>query len=147
MSDELLFLDVNVPMYAAGAEHPWRSPCVWVLTEVAAGRLNVAIDAEIVQEVLYRLGARREWEKGAVLAQRLMDLVQTIYPVTAADMATAIALFRRYGPQGVKARDCLHVAVMQAHHIHRIISVDRDFEHVPDVVRIDPMVLYQQRMA
>lgn len=145
MTDSVSFLDVNVPMYAAGVEHPYRAPCTWVLAEVTAGRLDVAINAEIIQEILYRLGARREWGKGARLAQRLMDLVKTIYPVTAPNMLAAIDLFRRYGPQGIKARDCVHVAVMRAHNVSHIISVDQDFDRIPDVVRLDPMDLYRQR--
>ena len=145
MSDGVLFMDVNVPMYAAGAEHPYRTSCAWVLAEVTAGSLDVVINAEILQEVLYRLGARREWDKGAILAQRLMDLVKTIHPVTATDMSAAIELFRRYGPQGIKARDCVHVAVMRAHNISHIISVDRDFDRIPGVVRLDPLDLYSQR--
>jgi len=40
-------LDTNVPMYAAGAEHALRAPCQWIMAEIAAGRLDVVIDAEL----------------------------------------------------------------------------------------------------
>ena len=38
MGDGLFFLDVNVPMYAAGKPH--KAACAWVLTEVANARLT-----------------------------------------------------------------------------------------------------------
>ncbi len=60
-------------------------------------------------------------------------------------MSSTIELFRRYGPQGVKARDCVHVAVMRAHNLSHIISVDRDFDRIPGIVRLDPLDLYRQR--
>lgn len=62
MSAPVVFLDVNVPMYAAGADHPHKAACVWAMEEVAEGRLAVAIDVEIVQEILHRYSAIRRWE-------------------------------------------------------------------------------------
>ena len=38
-----IFLDVNIPMYAAGKEHPYKAPRAWVMRQVGAGRLAVAI--------------------------------------------------------------------------------------------------------
>ena len=40
MGDGLFFLDVNVPMYAAGKPHAYKATCAWVLTEVANARLT-----------------------------------------------------------------------------------------------------------
>ena len=59
MIEGLVFLDVNIPMYAAGQTHPYREPCAWLMTQVARGRIAAAIDTEIIQEVLYRYGALR----------------------------------------------------------------------------------------
>lgn len=38
MNEGPYFLDVNVPKYAAGKAHPYKEPCVWVMTEIANGR-------------------------------------------------------------------------------------------------------------
>jgi len=37
------FLHTAVPMYAAGAAHPYQVPCQWLMTEVASGRVPVVI--------------------------------------------------------------------------------------------------------
>jgi predicted nucleic acid-binding protein len=55
MSQLLHFLDVNIPMYAAGKDHRSRAACVYVMQEIAEGRLIVAIDTEIIQEILSTL--------------------------------------------------------------------------------------------
>ena len=57
MSRPILFLDVNIPMYAAGQPHEYKIPCTWIMEEIVEGHLNVVADAEIIQEVLYRFGA------------------------------------------------------------------------------------------
>ena len=142
MSDAPLFLDVNVPMYAAGRAHPYREACAWILTETANGHLSVAIDTEIVQEILYRYGALQEWQVAVEMARDLLDLVPTVLPITRDDVITAIQLFDRHASQGVKARDVLHAAVMQNNGLTQIISTDTHFDRLPAIVRLDPRDLY-----
>ncbi len=142
MNDAPYFLDVNVPMYAAGKDHIYKESCVWVLTEVANGRLDTIVDAEIIQEILYRYGAIQQWQIGVQMARNLLDLVPKVLPVTASDVKTAVSLFAHYAPQGVKARDVLHTAVMQNHDLTHIISTDRHFDQIDGITRLDPQVLF-----
>ncbi len=142
MNDAPYFLDVNVPMYAAGKDHLYKESCVWVLTEVANGRLDTIVDAEIIQEILYRYGAIQQWQIGVQMARNLLDLVPKVLPVTASDVKTAVSLFAHYAPQGVKARDVLHTAVMQNHDLTHIISTDRHFDQIDGITRLDPQVLF-----
>jgi predicted nucleic acid-binding protein len=141
MYDTPYFLDVNVPMYAAGKDHLYKQSCIWVLTEIAAGRLEVVIDAKIVQEILYRYGALQQWEVGVQMARNLLDLVPTVLPITASDMYTAVALFAKHAPQGVKARDVVHAAVMHNHQLAHIISTDKHFDQIDGITRLDPLDL------
>ena len=142
MSDTCALLDVNVPMCAAGRPHPYREPCAWVMEEVAEGRLAVAIDTETIQEILYRYGELQQWEAGEMLATSLLDLVPTVYPVSQEDVRLAVDLFRRYAPQGIKARDLIHAAVMANRGLTRIISTDQHFDRIAGIVRLDPQALF-----
>ncbi len=142
MNDAPFFLDVNVPMYAAGKAHPYKEPCAWVLTEIANGRLEAIIDAEIIQEILYRFGALRRWQIGVQMAQNLLALIPEVLPVTIREMQTAVALFAEYAPQGIKARDVLHTAVMQNHQLTHIISTDKHFDQIDGITRLDPQALF-----
>lgn len=145
MNDAPYFLDVNVPMYAAGKEHPYKEASVWVLTEIANGRLEVVIDAEIIQEILYRFGALRQWQVGVQMAQNLLALVPTVLPVTVEEMQTAVSLFAHYAPQGVKARDVVHTAVMHTHQLTHIISTDKHFDQIEGITRLDPQIMFASR--
>ena len=139
---QVVFLDVNVPMYAAGQPHRYRDACIWILQEVADDRLAVAIDVEIVQEILYRFGALRRWDDAVRLSQNVLDLVPKVHSVESSDVHAAIDLFRRYAPLGVQARDVIHAAVMQHHGLTRIISTDQHFDHIEGLTRLDPVALY-----
>jgi predicted nucleic acid-binding protein len=142
MSTDVALLDVNVPMYAAGGAHPLKEACAWVMTEIAEGRLDVAIDTETVQEILYRYGALGRWEIATTMASNLLDLVPVVYPVLEADARKAVELFREYAPQGVTARDVLHAAVMQNDGMTTIISTDEHFDRIKGVLRLDPQALF-----
>lgn len=144
MKQPQALLDVNVPMYAAGQTHPYKESCVWVMREVAEGRLEVALDAETIQEVLYRYGALQQWEIAVTMATNLLDLVPTVYPVLLADARLAVQLVQRYAPQGVSARDLLHTAVMQGNGLAWIISTDRHFDRIEGITRLDPKELFSQ---
>ena len=144
MSREIFFLDVNVPMYAAGEDHPYKTSCVWLMTEIAEGRIPVAIDTEIIQEVLYRYGAIGHWQIGATMATNLLDVVPTVYPVLVADVRKAVELFKQYAKRGVKARDLIHVAVMLNNELTKIISTDVHFDRVEGIARLDPQTMFAE---
>ena len=147
MSAVPIFLDVNVPMYAAGKPHLFKEACTWILTQIAAGELLAAIDTEIIQEILYRYGALQEWKLATTMAISVLDLVPVVYPVTPADIALTVSLFEQYAPKGVRARDLIHVAVMRNNGLTKIISTDAHFDQIAGVTRLDPVQLYAGRQS
>ncbi|MDZ7620435.1 MAG: hypothetical protein U1E05_25815 [Patescibacteria group bacterium] len=44
-----VMLDTAIPMYAAGTPHPYRDACQWLMSEIAVGRMQAVIDAEVIQ--------------------------------------------------------------------------------------------------
>lgn len=142
---EVLFLDVNVPMYAAGGAHRCKQSCSWVMREVSEGRLLVALDTEIIQEILYRFGALQKWDIAVRMANDTLTLVPNVYPIYPDDIRLAVQLFERYAHRGVQARDIIHVAVMQNNGLTHIISTDEHFDLVPEITRLDPQIMFEKR--
>ena len=52
-------------------------------------------------------------------------------------------VFQQYAPQGVRARDAIHAAVMQNHGLNHIISSDLHFDQIAGLIRLDPILLHQ----
>ena len=145
MSPPVCFLDVNVPMYAAGADHPLKAACVWIMQEVADGRLEVAIDTEILQEILHRFGAIGRPTMGITMARALLDLVPVVHPVRVTDARKAIELFEEHAASGVMARDALHAAVMLGNGLDCILSADQHFDRIGGLTRVAVGTLDQTR--
>ncbi len=134
------FIDANVPIYAAGRDHPHKAPCVQILSMVAHNPEAFITNAEVLQELLRRYLATDRWTLGREVVTSFAELmagrIESVYPrdvLRAAEMANE--------HQGVSARGLVHAAVMRRLQIAQIISADRDFDRVPGIERRDPLRL------
>lgn len=132
-----LFIDANVPMYAAGRPHPLKEPCADILALVAEHPNAFITDAEVLQELLHRYLALRLWNQGRevflAFAQLMRDRIES---VVADDVQAAASLADQRAD--LSARDLLHAAVMGRLATRRIVSADAGFDRLPGIERLDP---------
>lgn len=131
-----LFIDTAIIMYAAGSEHPLRTPCQRLLERVADGSLDAVTSVEVVQEILHRFTALRRPGVGAAMARDALDLFAPVLPVTHAVMRRMPELVELHGT--LAARDLVHVATCLEEGIGEIVSPDRGFDSVDGIRRLDP---------
>ena len=132
-----VFIDVNIPMYAAGAPHPRREPSQQVIKAIALGQLDALTDAEVFQEILYRylhIGERQKGFRVFDLFHRIM--LGRILPIDDMDIQRARELAEAY--TALSPRDLIHLSVMIHHNLKAIITTDAGFDSVKEVRRIDP---------
>ena len=131
-----VFIDSAVLMYAAGSEHPLRSPCQRILARVAAGELDAVISVEVVQEIVHRFTALKRPQLGASIARDALDLFAPVLPITHATMRRVPDLVDRHPT--LAARDLVHAATCLEEGIEDIVSPDRGFDAVGGIRRLDP---------
>ncbi|MBM2826165.1 MAG: hypothetical protein HW403_229 [Dehalococcoidia bacterium] len=134
-----LFVDTNVPMYAAGGEHPYREPCLRILDAIRRGNIEAVSDCEVHQEIMYRYLAVGLPDKARGVSQTFQQLVPNVLPIQMADLVRARELSTVY-PR-LSARDLLHLAIMLNNGIKGIITADTDFDGVQGLQRWDPIAL------
>ena len=121
-----------MPMYLVGAPHPNRERLETFLRYRPDE--DYVTSAEVYQEMLHRFVAidRRAAIEDAFTL--LDDLVVSVFPVQRSDVDAAreIAILQ---PE-LSARDCLHLAVMQANGVDRILTFDNGFSGQPGVTRL-----------
>ena len=131
-----VFIDTNVPIYAAGRPHPCRQAARDVVRRIVESDIDAWTDTEVLQEILYRYFSIGERDKGfAVFDSFITIMKDRVLPVTLADMILARQLadsFHNLGP-----RDLVHLAIMKNHGITRIITADVGFDAVDWVRRLD----------
>ena len=133
----VVFIDANVPIYAAGRDHPYKEPCARVLRVLADDPQSFVTDSEVLQEILHRYLASGRWALGREVVRAFAEAMRgRIEPVHGEDVILAVELADRH--PGVSARDLVHTAVMQRVGVSRIISADTDFDRPDGIQRLDP---------
>ncbi len=136
-SSGLAFVDANVPMYAAGADHRLKAPCIDVMAMIAAHPRAFLTDAEVLQELIHRYLSERRWALGRAVFREFAELMEgRIEPVHAEDVAHAAQMADDC--PGVSSRDLVHAAAAQRAGVSRIISADAHFDLLPGVERLAP---------
>ena len=131
------FIDANVPIYAAGREHPYREPCIRVLAAVNDNPEAFVTDAEVFQEIMHHYLRTERWDAGQVVVESFAAMMQgRVSPVTIDDVLAAGHLAKEH--RGLSSRDLLHLAVMHRLGVTRVITADTDFDRVPGIIRVDP---------
>lgn len=139
-----IFLDANAPMYSVGAAHPLKEPSIQVLRLVEEKQSQFVTSTEMLQELLHRYLAIRNWASGRAVFDRVVELLRgRIQPIYPRDVRQAADLADHH-PR-VSARDLLHAAVMNRLGVHRIVSTDADFDTLPGIERLDPMIVHEWR--
>jgi predicted nucleic acid-binding protein len=137
VSERQVFIDANVPMYAAGADHQFKAPCLAILEWAAKNPLAAVTDAEVLQEILHRYSAIGQHDRAVDVALLFSRTVPEALPVTKRNVLRAIQLWQSHPT--LQPRDAIHAAVMEQQGIQRIISADRHFDGLLGLTRIDPL--------
>ena len=133
-----VFIDANIPIYAAGSDHPYKEPCAQILRMVAEEPRSFVTNAEVLQELMHRYLASGRWSLGREVLMGFAEVMRgRIEPVLAEHVYLAAELADVH--PGVSARDLVHAAAMQRLEIGRIIPADTDFDRLEGVVRLDPV--------
>lgn len=121
-------------MYLVGSPHPHKSDAQRLLEQLVNGRERLVTDAEVLQEILHRYVAidRRDAIQPAFDA--LLGIVDQVVDVTQNNAMRAKEIVMGY--RRLSARDALHLAVMEAHGITRILSFDTGLDGYPGISRM-----------
>ena len=132
------FIDANVPIYAAGGDHPLKEPSIEILSLAVRHPRAFLTDAEVLQELLHRYLALRLWRlEGKLAFETFAGSMQGhIEAIHAEDVERAARLADEH--PGLSARDLVHLAVMHRLEVTHIVTADRTFDQVTGVTRLDP---------
>ena len=125
-----ILVDSNIPMYLVGRAHPNKNRAGELLEIAMGAREQLVTDAETFQEILHRYIAIDRRDAVDPAWKVLRGIVDEVYPIELQDVdrARRLTLTSR-----LRARDALHVAVMQRRGVDEILSFDRAFDAVPGI--------------
>lgn len=131
-----MMLDSNIFMYAAGVDHPNKKPCLLLLEQIASGRIDAVIDAEVLQEILHRYRSIHRWEDGCRVFELARQIVPIVIPVTDEILDLTLEIMKHHSE--LMARDALHAAACRIAGADVLCSYDDDFDLISEIKRLKP---------
>ena len=131
----MVILDTTVLVYAVGADHVLREPCLRVLAAHRDGSLQATTTVEVLQEFAHVYGRRHGRGAARELAARYADALAPLV-TSVPDLRIGLDLFTRYPELG--AFDAVLAAVALHHGADALISADRAFGVVAGLRWVDP---------
>ena len=130
----MIFVDSNIPMYLIGATHRHKVDAQRLLERAIADQEKLVTDAEVFQEILHRYTAINRRDAIQPAFDALSGVVDEVYPIAKEQVERAKTIV--LGRQRLRARDAIHLAVMERHGVTRIMSFDADYDGLPGISRI-----------
>ena len=121
-------------MYLVGAPHPNKERVRAVLDELILSRSRFVTDVEAYQEILHRYTAINRPDMIDPAFACLDSIADETLTFGMAEVRSARAILESV--EGVSARDALHVAVMRAAGVSRILTFDRSFDACQGIERL-----------
>ena len=130
----MIFIDSNIPMYLIGAAHPHKVDAQRLMERLIAGHERFVTDAEVLQEILHRYAAIGRHDAIQPAFDTLLGLVDDVFPVSANTVHRAKEIVLGMGR--LSPRDAIHLAVMEAQKVNRLLSFDRGYDAYPGIERL-----------
>lgn len=130
----MIFIDSNIVMYLVGSDDALRERASRLLEQAATDSAPIVTDAEVFQEILHRYHSTDRSVAIDPAFATLHGIVDETFPIELRDVERAHRILTT--TPRLSARDALHLAVMQAHHVTQIMSFDRGFDRIPGIERI-----------
>lgn len=121
-------------MYLVGEDHPNKRIAQVFLEGLIADRKRMVTDVEVFQEILHRYSSINRREAIQPAFDVLYGLADEVFSIERTDIELTKKLILEI--PSLSARDSLHVAVMKRFNIREIVTFDRGFDKIQEVVRL-----------
>lgn len=129
-----LFVDTAVLAYAVGGPHPERDGCRAIVAAATAGKVEIHLSVEALQELLHHLLRREARERAVAVVRDVQGLCHT----HAMDANVVEVMLDLVTQTHLRGRDAVHAATALIAGFDTIVSPDRDFDGVAGLARLDP---------
>lgn len=132
MSKKLtIFIDTNIPIYAAGMEHHNKGKSVNLLEQVSMGKVIGLTSTEVLQEILYRYKFINLLAKGIKVFDEFTQVVDEVLSINGQIIKDARDIL--FKNDRVSPRDAVHVATVNYYKIDCIATFDKHFKQFKSI--------------
>lgn len=141
----MMYLDTNVILYAIERHPRYGDACKRILYAIERGRLKVGASVFVLLEVMGGLQKLNRSSRSVRRQPPLFSLRENMdallsLPIVWFEMSIATVDRVCVHMDTMRTADALHIATAELHDIREILSADTDFDHIPSLRRVDPLL-------
>jgi len=160
VAGDVVFLDANTLVYHFVADPSWGAACSQLLQRIENQEIHGLTSTHVLTEMAHRImtieaistfnlpaaGIARRLRQHPAQVQQLAGFHQAVERVLQSRIqvltipASVVAAGTMLSRQtGLLSNDALIAAMMQANGLSKLASSDQDFDHVPGLIRYEPV--------
>lgn len=132
----MIVLDTTILVYALGANHRLRTPCIQLIEALGRGSLRGTTTPEVIQEFVHVRARRRGREDATRLGRAYAELLSPLIEVGRSDLERGLDLYM--GLSGLGCFDAVLAAAALRSPAEALVSADVAFAAVPGLDVVDP---------
>jgi predicted nucleic acid-binding protein len=126
-----VFIDANIPMYAAGSGHPNKETSEKILEKISRKQIYGVTSAEVLQEILHRYQSINMLSSGIAIFEEFSNIIDEVLQINFKILESAKNILS--GNPSILTRDAVHAATMEYYSIDYIATFDKHFEHFENI--------------
>lgn len=138
----MMYLDTNVIVYAIENHSTYGKACEHILLDIQNKKLHASssfLNLVELLNVLVKINRRRRKEGRSGLDIKKSILAVLSLPITWLELDFTVIERASTYDYRVSGVDYTHIATMEVHGIHSLLSADRELDRIDFIKRIDPL--------
>lgn len=131
-----LYLDTNIFIYLSDEDSPHYEVCLNLIECCQRKSISLSTCTETFQEIIHLYKNLKQLDEGIKIAEIILDLVDTIYPITRETIEIYLSKAKIYKTSS--SRDLIHLSVGIENRLTKIISTDKDFRKFKEIKILKP---------
>lgn len=136
-----LFVDANVFLRYIANDHKEHSAGAQAFfRQVAAGETSATTSESVVAEIVYVLQSPRQYGLPRARIRELLYPLLILRGMDIPDLPTYLEALDLYARFDIDFEDALSVAHVRRRRLDGVVSFDRDFDRLPNIERVEPVI-------
>ena len=130
------YIDTNIFLYTANPRDPHYSACKNILKLAGQEKISSVTSVLTFEEIIFYSQKSDSIENGINICNFILKNPIGIISLTQTIIFKFLQLAKKY-PK-IRSADLIHTSTCLLNNIDSVISVDRDFDKISEIKRIDP---------
>ena len=134
-----VYIDTNIFLYANEKKSSYQVSCNKLIQLLIKNKVEILTNAETVQEIIYYSQKISRINFGIKISNQLLTIVTTLISIDKELLLNFLKLIKKnIHHKNIESRDFLHIATCLQYKISTLITFDKQFKKIKEIISQTP---------